>query len=395
MAVCYLIIIDGLGVGAQEDSHLYGDEGSNTLGHVVSQSRCRLPELGKMGIGNIIPLDTVPPVLKPLAAYGKLREKSAGKDSTTGHWEIAGIRMDQAFPTYPEGFPGDVIEKFCRIANVERVLANKPASGTAVIEEYGEEHQKTGLPIVYTSADSVFQVACDVDTVPLTTLYRWCESARSQIMTGEHAVGRVIARPFEGKPGFYHRLSDQRHDYSLKPPTPFLPGYLQEMGIETVSIGKVIDLFAGEGFDRSLRTKSNTEGIRRICEVMEEGNTTGFVFVNLIETDQNFGHRNDIQGFAGALEEIDRAIPDFLARLQPDDLLIITGDHGNDPAMPSTDHSREFTPLLVYPAKRAIRDELPTRSSFSDIAVSVCDYFGVANPFSGDSFMEKERNPHI
>ncbi len=395
MGVCYLLIIDGLGVGAQEDSHLYGDEGSNTLGHVVAQTRCRLPELGKLGIGNIIPLDTVPPVSRPLAAFGKLREKSAGKDSTTGHWEIAGIGMDTAFPTYPDGFPNEVIEKFCRLAGVEGVLANKPASGTAVIEEFGEEHQKTGLPIVYTSADSVFQVACDVETVPLTTLYQWCEIARNQIMTGEHAVGRVIARPFEGNPGSYRRLSEQRHDYSLKPPRPFLPGYLQEMGIETVSIGKVIDLFAEEGFDRSLRTKSNTEGIRKIREVMSEQNQSAFVFINLIETDQNFGHRNDTKGFAGALEEIDQAIPGFLELLRADDLLIITGDHGNDPTMPSTDHSREFTPLLVYPVERAVCVELPTRTSFSDIAVSVCGYFGVANPFSGDTFFRNERNPDI
>ncbi len=389
MAVCYLIIIDGLGVGAQEDSGLYGDEGSNTLGHVVGRTRCRLPELGRMGLGNIIPLDTVPPVSEPLAAFGKMREVSPGKDSTTGHWEIAGLRMDQPFPTYPDGFPDDVIEKYCRLTGVNGVLANKPASGTAVIEDFGREHQETGLPIVYTSADSVFQVACDVQTVPLEVLYKWCEIARIEVMTGEHAVGRVIARPFEGEPGSYRRLSDQRHDYSLKPPRPFLPGYLQEQGIETISIGKVTDLFAGEGFDRSLRTKSNSEGIRMLEKVAEEVQT-GFVFANLIETDQNFGHRNDTEGFAGALEEIDREIPGFLGRLRKDDLVIITGDHGNDPTMPSTDHSREFTPLLVYPVSSATGHELHTRSSFTDIAVSVCGFFGVENPFPGKSFIRQE-----
>ncbi len=393
MAVCYLIIIDGLGVGAQEDAHLYGDEGSNTLGHVVAQTRCRLPELGKLGLGNIIPLDTVPPVAEPLAAYGKMRERSPGKDSTTGHWEIAGLQMEQPFPTYPEGFPNDIIEKFCRLAGVGGVLANKPASGTAVIEEFGKEHQETGLPIVYTSADSVFQVACDVGTVPLQTLYKWCEIARKEIMTGEHAVGRVIARPFEGAPGSFRRLSDHRHDYSLKPPRPFLPGYLQEKGIETISIGKIVDLFAEEGFDRSLRTRSNAEGIEKIREIMDVVRS-GFVFVNLIETDQNFGHRNDTPGFAGAMVEIDRAIPGFLDRIQPEDLLIITGDHGNDPAMPSTDHSREFTPLLVYPADIAERKELLTRNSFTDIAVSVCHFLGVENPFPGESFLSKEINTH-
>lgn len=394
MGVCYLIIIDGLGVGAQEDAHLYGDEGSNTLGHVVAETRCRLPELGRMGLGNIIPLDTVPPVHEPLAAFGKMRELSPGKDSTTGHWEIAGLRMDQAFPTYPDGFPEEVIRTFCRLTGVDRVLANKPASGTAVIEEFGKEHQRTGLPIVYTSADSVFQVACDVNTVPLDTLYEWCEIARTRVMTGKHAVGRVIARPFEGEPGSYRRLSDQRHDYSLKPPRPFLPGYLQEQGIATISVGKVIDLFDEEGFDRSLRTKSNAEGIEKLLGLMDEIRS-GFVFANLIETDQNFGHRNDTSGFAGALVEIDHAIPGFLARLQPDDLLIITGDHGNDPTMPSTDHSREFTPLLIYPAKKAVGTELLTRSSFTDVAVSVCHFFGVDIPFPGESFLEKEINTHI
>lgn len=389
MAVCYLIIIDGLGVGAQEDSGLYGDEGSNTLGHVVARSRCRLPELGRMGLGNIIPLDTVPPVRDPLAAFGKMREVSPGKDSTTGHWEIAGLQMDQPFPTYPDGFPDDVIEKYCRLTGVDGVLANMPASGTAVIEEFGRQHQETGLPIVYTSADSVFQVACDVKTVPLETLYKWCEIARNEVMTDEHAVGRVIARPFEGTPGAYHRLSDQRHDYSLKPPSPFLPGYLQKMGVETISVGKVIDLFAGEGFDRSLRTKSNAEGIQKLEQVMEEV-TSGFVFANLIETDQNFGHRNDTEGFAGALEEIDRAIPGLLGRLRRDDLLIITGDHGNDPTMPSTDHSREFTPLLVYPSSSATGRELHIRGSFTDIAVSVCAFFGIENPFAGKSFIRQE-----
>ncbi len=394
MAVCYLVIIDGLGVGALEDAHLYGDEGSNTLGHVVSLTRCKLPAMQCLGIGNIIPLDTVPPVRNPLAAFGKMREVSPGKDSTTGHWEIAGLQLENAFPTYPRGFPKDVIDKYCSLTGVSGVLANKPASGTAVIEEFGEKHQETGLPIVYTSADSVFQVACDVNTVPLEKLYEWCEIARKDVMTGEHAVGRVIARPFEGKPGSYHRLSDQRHDFSLQPVRPYLPGYLQEQGIETVSIGKVIDLFTGQGFDHSHRTKSNAEGIETLLNVMES-TSSGFVFVNLIETDQNFGHRNDTSGYAGALEEIDKAIPRFLEKMEDGDLLIITSDHGNDPSMPSTDHSREFAPLLVYPAELAVASELCTRKSFTDIAVSVCSYFGVNNPFPGESFVKMEINRHI
>lgn len=399
MPACYLVIIDGLGVGAQEDAHLYGDEGSNTLGHVIASTRCRLPSMQRLGLGNIIPLDTVAPVRKPLGAHGKMREASAGKDSTTGHWEIAGLQLKRPFPTYPDGFPMEIIEAFTKLAGVEGVLANKPASGTVVIDEFGEEHQRTGLPIVYTSADSVFQIACDVNTVPLEKLYHWCEMARNNVMTGEHAVGRVIARPFEGKPGSYRRLSDHRHDYSVEPFRPFLPGYLQEQGVETVSIGKVIDLFANQGFDRSNRTKSNAEGIEKLLSEMnvhEESGTTDqqtgsrFVFANLIETDQNYGHRNDTDGYARALEEIDRAVPPLLKALGPEDLLVITGDHGNDPTMPSTDHSREFTPLLVYPASSAASTELPTRLAFSDIAVSVCDFFGLKNPFPGVSFLSQK-----
>ena len=387
MAVCYLIIIDGLGVGAQEDAHIYGDQGSNTLGHVTARTGCRLPELQKLGIGNIIPLDSVPPVWDPGAAYGKMREKSPGKDSTTGHWEIAGIQLDRPFPTYEQGFPLEVIDTFCRLTGNKGVLANKPASGTAVIDEFGKEHQKTGMPIVYTSADSVFQVACDVDTVSLETLYDWCEIARKEVMVGKHAVGRVIARPFTGNPGSYRRLSEQRHDYSLEPAKPALPDFLQKQGIETISIGKVIDLFADKGFNRALRTKSNAEGIEKLLHVMKSI-TEGFVFVNLIETDQEFGHRNDITGFAGAMEDIDRAVPEILHALGADDLLIITGDHGNDPAMPSTDHSREFTPLLVYPGVRASETELPTRESFSDIAVSISCFYDLDHPFPGTSFIK-------
>ncbi len=390
MGACYLIIIDGLGVGALEDAHLYGDEGSNTLGHVVAQTRCRLPELQRLGIGNIIPLDSVAPVRNPLAAYGKMREVSPGKDSTTGHWEIAGLRLKRAFPTYPDGFPKEVIDRFCSLTGIGRVLANKPASGTAVIEEFGKEHQETGLPIVYTSADSVFQVACDVHTVPLEKLYQWCEIARNRVMTGKHAVGRVIARPFEGKPGSYRRISDQRHDYSLKPFEPFLPGYLQASGIKTVSVGKVIDLFADQGFDHSYRTKSNAEGMDKLLGLMHSMES-GFVFANLIETDQNFGHRNDTEGFAKALEEIDLSIPELLTALKTDDLLIITGDHGNDPTMPSTDHSREFTPLLVYPVRMAVHAELPTRNGFTDVAASICRYFNVENPFPGEPFIKQDR----
>lgn len=381
-----LLIIDGLGCGSQEDSHLYGDVGCNTLGHVVNRERPHLPHLTAMGLGNILPLDTVPPVWNPTAAYGRMREVSAGKDSTTGHWEIAGVTLARPFPTYPDGFPPDVIDAFCRLAGVDGVLANAPWSGTAVIEAFGDEHLRTGRPIVYTSADSVFQVAAHVDVVPLETLRLWCERARTEILTGLHEVGRVIARPFAGASGAYHRLNDQRKDVSAIPPDPNLPKVLMEAGIRTLSIGKVADLFAGVGFAATRKTKSNAEGIAQLLSALS-GMDSGFIFVNLIDTDQLFGHRNDPAGYAGSLEEFDRALPAILGRLRPDDILIVTGDHGNDPTTPGSDHTREFVPLLVYPAAAAEAEDLGLRTSFRDVAESVAGVWGLGGLFGGRSFL--------
>lgn len=388
MGNIYLLIIDGLGVGAQEDAADYGDEGHNTLGHVCATTRCRLPNFEKMGLGNIIPLDTVQPVKDPLAAWGKFREVSAGKDSTTGHWEFAGIRLDRPFPTYPDGFPDEVIEAFCDGIGPDEVLCNQPYSGTQVIADYGEEHMETGKPIVYTSADSVFQVACHVDTVPLEQLYDWCNFAREEVMTGRHGVGRVIARPFHGEPGDFERISDKRHDYSMKPPEPNLLSVLEQGGIKRYSIGKVIDLFAEQGFTQFRRTKSNAEGLSQLLSMMSaiEG---GFAFINLIDTDQLYGHRLNPEGYAKSLQEIDRALPAMAEKMNEDDVLIITGDHGNDPTVESTDHSREFTPLLVYPRENAVTEELGIRKSFTDAAVSVVSRFGLDVPFDGDSFLKQ------
>jgi len=315
-----------------------------------------------------------------------MREVSAGKDSTTGHWEIAGIAMDKPFPTYPQGFPDDVIMAFCRATGVSGVLANAPYSGTDVIAQFGDEHRATGMPIVYTSADSVFQIACHEAVTPVETLYRWCEIARNEVMVGDHSVGRVIARPFTGSPGNYVRLSDQRHDFSLVPPYPNLPEFLQRSGVKTYSVGKIIDLFAERGFTQFRRTKSNAEGIAQLLTVMQAVQQS-FVFVNLIDTDQLYGHRNDAPGFAGSLEEFDRALPAILGKMKSDDVMLITGDHGNDPTTPGTDHTREFTPLLVYPARAAVSAELGTRTSFRDIAVSVGRYFDLEPPFEGVSFL--------
>ncbi|HKI44202.1 MAG TPA: phosphopentomutase [Balneolales bacterium] len=392
MGNIHLIVIDGLGVGAQEDADDYGDEGSNTLGHICAVTGCKLPNFQRLGLGNIIPLDSVPPVPEPWAAFGKMREVSAGKDSTTGHWEISGVKLDRPFPTYSNGFPEDVIDAFCKGIAVDGVLANRPYSGTAVIADYGEEHLRTGKPIVYTSADSVFQVACHVDVTPVEKLYEWCRFARENVMTGKHSVGRVIARPFQGNPGDFQRISEQRHDFSLNAPVPNLPQTLLDSGLKTYSIGKVIDLFAEKGFTQYRRTKSNDEGLAQILNIMSafRNQSGNFVFTNLIDTDQLFGHRNDPGGYASALQVIDRAVPAMLERLNEGDVLIFTGDHGNDPTTKSTDHAREFTPLLVYPAKACSSTDLGTRSTFRDIAVSVTDYFGIGKVFEGKSFLNRK-----
>ena len=389
MGNCYVIVIDGLGVGAQEDAAEYGDEGENTLGHVCEQTQCWLPNLQQMGLGNIIPLASVDKVTTPDAAYGKMREVSAGKDSTTGHWELAGIQLEQPFPTYPAGFPEEVIQAFCKGIGVEDVLCNKPYSGTEVIADYGEGHLQTGAPIVYTSADSVFQVAAHKNLTPVKTLYDWCQFARQNVLVDEHGVGRVIARPFEGKSGAFERDNDQRHDFSRTPPAENIIQQLYDAGIKTYSIGKVVDLFNEEMFTQYRRTKSNAEGISQLLSLMSAAENS-FVFVNLIDTDQKYGHRLDPKGFAESLQEFDRALPAILKKVKEDDLLIITADHGNDPTSTSTDHSREFVPLLVYPKNRAVKKNLETRETFSDVAVSAAHFFNYKSDFTGQSFLREK-----
>ncbi len=388
MARCFLVIIDGLGIGAQEDAAEYNDASANTLAGVSRVTGCRLPAFEKLGLGNIESLHSVKPVDKPLAGFGKMREVSAGKDSTTGHWELAGVQLEKPFPTYPNGFPEEVLTAYCEGTGVNGVLCNKPYSGTDVIRDYGREHLSTGRPIVYTSADSVFQVACHADVVPVEQLHRWCEFARDEVMTGDHAVGRVIARPFQGKPGEFERISDQRKDFSLPAPVPNLMSLLQDAGVKTYSIGKVIDLFGGAGFHQYRKTKSNAEGISQLLSLMSAGIDNSFVFVNLIDTDQLYGHRQNPQGYAEALEEIDRAIPAMAGKLGEGDMLILTSDHGNDPTDNSTDHTREFVPLLVLSGKSKQEGrDLGTRETFSDVSASVLDFFWVDNPLAGDSFL--------
>jgi len=382
----YLIVIDGWGAGAQQDASDYGDEQANTLAHVCAETNCRLPNFQNMGLGNIIPLASVPPEGSSRSSWGKMQAVSSGKDSTTGHWELAGIILERPFPTYPDGFPNGIIEAFCKGIGRKNVLCNMPYSGTDVIRDFGDEHLDSGLPIIYTSADSVFQVACHEDVAPVSQLYEWCRFARNHVMTGENAVGRVIARPFGGKRGNFKRITNQRHDFSLKPPTPNLLQHLQENGVKTYSIGKVADLFSEDLFTQYRRTKNNAEGIAQLLSLMS-AKMDGFVFVNLIDTDQLYGHRQDVVGYAECLQEIDRAIPAILKKLCEDDLLIITSDHGNDPADDSTDHTREYVPLLVADGKRIPGYDLGTRQTFSDVASTVSRYFGLSSPFPGTSFL--------
>ncbi len=391
MGAVYLIVVDGMGIGAQGDAGLYNDSEANTLGHVSRDTGVELKNFEQLGLGNISDLQSVKAIKNPLADWGKMREVSGGKDSTTGHWEIAGIHLGKPFPTYPEGFPKEIIEQFCKITGMDGVLCNNPYSGTDVIRDYGEEHLRTGKPIVYTSADSVFQIACHNEVVSIEELYRICEAAREKVMTGRHLVGRVIARPFEGSPGNFSRISEKRHDYSAPPPEPNLISLLNEHGVKVYSIGKIIDLFAGKGFTQYRRTRSNAEGISQLLSLMSSKPDSAFVFVNLIDTDQIYGHRQDPEGYAECLQEIDRAIPAILQKLQKEDLLIITSDHGNDPCDNSTDHTREFVPLLVVNKEKNENVPLGTRDTFSDVSASILGYFKIGNPLPGTSFLDKPK----
>jgi phosphopentomutase len=378
-----IVVLDGLGIGAAHDAAAYGDEGSNTLGNVLSRAqRIELPNLGKLGLGNCAPISLAPNP-HPLAATGTAQPVSAGKDSTTGHWELCGIVLERPFPTYPEGFPESVLAEFSRRTG-RGVLGNHPASGTAVLERYGAEHQATGKWIVYTSADSVFQVAAHEDTVPLAELYAGCAVAR-EILAPPHGVSRVIARPFIGKPGAYVRTPN-RKDLSLEPPGRTLLDALEDAGIPRLGVGKVDDLFAGRGIS-SRHTATNAEAYQLIQEGLKaEG--WRLLLANVIEFDQSWGHRNDVAGFLGGLLELDRALPALLEASQPEDLIIFTADHGNDPTTPSTDHARERVPVLVYgPRVRAV--SVGERRTFADVGQTVAEFLGVAPLAAGTSFLRE------
>jgi phosphopentomutase len=377
-----VIVLDGVGIGPAHDTDAYGDTGSDTLGNVArAVGGLSLSNLAALGLGRCAPLSGVPAVDRPRAAHGVCEPASPGKDSTTGHWEICGLLLEAPFPTYPSGFPAEVIAEFVRRTGRE-VLGNKPASGTKVLDELGEEHQHTGKWIVYTSADSVFQVAAHEDTVPLTDLYAACAAAR-EMLQGTHAVSRVIARPFAGVPGAWVR-TPHRKDFSLPPPGPTLLDRLAEHHIPRVGVGKVDDLFAGRGIS-SIHTATNAEAYSLI-EGALLSMRRGLLLANVIEFDQTWGHRNDVRGFRGGLEALDRCIPRLLVGVREDDLVIFTADHGNDPTTPSTDHSREVVPLLVFgPHVRAV--DLGRRPTFADIGQTVAEFLGVAALPAGTSFL--------
>ncbi len=377
-----VIVLDGVGCGEAPDTAAYGDLGSDTLGNVARVAGgLEIPNLQRLGIANATSIPGLDPVAHPIGGHGVMLPRSAGKDSTTGHWEIAGLHLAKAFPTYPNGFPPEVIDAFAR-ATGRGVIANTVASGTAVIADFAEEQRRTGSWIVYTSADPVFQVAAHEDWIPLEELYRACEIAREQLVA-PHDVSRVIARPFVGEGGQWRR-TPHRRDFSIAPPGETLLDVLQQAGIPRHGIGKVDDLFAGRGI-AAQHTSDNAEGIQAI-QLWLETAPRGFCFANLVDFDQLFGHRNDVPGFRGALEAFDRALPALLAALKEDDLLFITADHGNDPTTPSTDHARERVPLLVAGA-RVRGGSLGVRDTFSDLGASVAHWFGLDWRGRGTSFL--------
>jgi phosphopentomutase len=378
------IVLDSVGIGELPDAADYGDTGRDTLGHIARSRPLQLPTLARLGLGNIKPLDHIPVREKPAASYGKGATVSPGKDTTTGHWEMAGIWLDQAFPVYPGGFPASLMAEFeHRIGR--RTLGNKPASGTEIIKELGEQHVRTGFPIVYTSGDSVFQIAAHEDVVPLPELYRMCETAR-KLLDGPHRVGRVIARPFKGEAGSFRR-TENRHDYAVEPPRPMLLDVLEEARIPVFGIGKIHDIYNGRGVGNYATTKNNADGMEKLAAALSS-QSTGLIFANLVDFDMLYGHRKDVEGFARSLEEFDSLLAGMLSVLSRSDLLMITADHGCDPdrVNPTTDHSREYVPILAYAPGKPRGTDLGIRATLADMGQTVAGNFGTSIP-RGTSFL--------
>jgi phosphopentomutase len=378
-----VIVLDSVGIGELPDADLYDDQGSNTLGNIAAQVPLNIPNLAAMGISRLVELKGIPPAARPTAAFARMAERSKGKDSVTGHWEMMGIVLDRAFPTFPNGFPEDVIAEFeKRIAR--KSIGNTVASGTAIIDELGPRHMETGFPIVYTSADSVFQIAAHEGIVPLPQLYEWCDIAYDITVKGL-GLGRVIARPFIGLPGSFARTSN-RHDYAMPPIGETLLDRMVAAGHHVTSVGKVADLFAGQGISASHPTKSDADGVDKVESLMGSQDR-GLIFANLVDFDAMYGHRNDTAGYAANLERFDARIPGLLAKVREGDLLVITADHGNDPTTPSTDHSREHVPLLLYGTHVRAGLDLGTRRTFADLGQTLAQNFGVGSLGHGTSFL--------
>ena len=380
-----LIVLDGAGIGAMPDAPEWGDAGADTFGHILESRTVRLPNLQRYGLGNIRPLQSVPPLDHLSGSYGRCALRSNGKDTTTGHWEMAGIILDYAFPTYPNGFPPPVIDKFVRETSVPGILGNVPASGTEIIKDLGEEHVKTGKPIVYTSADSVFQIAAHEEVIPLERLYQICEIAR-RILDGEHRVGRVIARPFLGQSGSFYR-TENRHDYAVPPPRENLLPALKDEDLDVVCIGKIASIYDSMGVTEELTAKNNEQSIDQTIKALNDS-TRGLIFSNLVDFDMLYGHRRDTEGYAKALEHFDSRLPEIEAAMRDDDVMMITADHGNDPTFRGSDHTREYAPLLVYGRNARGGVDLGTRDSLADIGQTIAVNFRV-NLSAGKSFLDR------
>ena len=379
----FLIVLDSVGIGAMEDAAEFGDAGTNTLRSASTGTCFHMPNMKQLGLFNIDGIDWAEGVKEPKAVYGRMKEASRGKDTTIGHWEIAGLISKKPLPVYPNGFPAEILDAFSEMTG-RGILCNKPYSGTEVIKDYGDEHVKTGKLIIYTSADSVFQIAAHEEVVPVETLYEYCRMAR-KLLCGEHSVGRVIARPFIGKDGNYQRTTG-RHDFSLEPPGETMLDAIQNAGKEVIGVGKIKDIFAGKGITSYVYTKGNADGIERTLQYLDQ-DFDGLCFINLVDYDMLYGHRNDIEGYARALAEFDAALPEIISKLREDDLLMITADHGCDPGYTvSTDHSREHTPLIIY-GKSINPVNLGTRETFADIGATVLDYLGVKGNIAGKTVL--------
>ena len=381
----FLVVLDSVGIGAMPDAAQYGDEGSNTLSAAASSPYFAMPNMERLGLFDI---DGVSGIKKgqekPAGVIARMAEQSKGKDTTTGHWEIAGLVSEQPFPTFPDGFPQELLSEFSKRTG-RGILCNKPYSGTEVIKDYGREHVESGDLIVYTSADSVFQIAAHEAVVPVEELYRYCEIAR-ELCTGKYGVGRVIARPFEGE--YPYKRTARRHDYSLVPPKKTILNLLAEHQLTVYGIGKIYDIFAGSGITKTVRTANNAEGIERLLEAMEE-EFEGLCFVNLVDFDMVYGHRNDVDGYAKALSYFDEQLPFILSKLKEEDILLITADHGCDPSTPSTDHSREYTPVVMTGTSLNAGTNLGTRGSFADIGATILEYFSIPQSVAGTSFWKE------